>query len=1061
MNTCGCCGTPVAPISVAHRPGLSELALRIGTHRTFLADMRARLSSADLPALAALTTHETPDPAAALLDAWAVVADVLTFYQERIGNEGYLRTATERRSLLEQAALVGYRPRPGVAAGTYLAYTVDENAGPVELPVGARVNSVPGPGEVMQTFETAEPLVARHEWNQLGVRQARPQLASDVVADGLVLSGTTTGLAVGDALLLDLGLGLALTPARVRALEADPEADRTRVTLESWSGAELADEVVRATVRVLADTPAFDVDPKSATARKVLGALARVEERARAGDESSADALSAALDVTRRELEVARRNGWTRLATWLEEGMQRLGRVLPDGTTATRPGRAALRSARGAAGDLTELLDDLAAPPSLQPRGSRQLGRSVETALARGADAYPALLTAMRPALAPSLYGALSRLDGAAPVSPLRVWALRLAVPLFGHNAPQEAQFDGGVFTGFEEWSLEDDEVARAAFLDRDHPDVLVDTPALVTRPATHGFGAAVVTDVKAVEQLSRRAYGLAGKSTRVTFADPWWRPSREHEEAAATFGVDRFDVLRAAVVHCGAEELTLADAPIGEAVCDDEIELDRLYDGLRSGRWMVLSGVRADLPGTSGVRGAELVMLAGVTQRVATVPGTGYLGGGLGSDGGGEPAGVPLPGDALHTFVTLASPLAYCYRRDTVVLHGNVVRATHGETTQEVLGGGDPRKPRQAFKLKQPPLTWTSAPTVTGIDTTLDVRVEDVSWQEARSLVELGPASHGYLTRQDDAGATTVVFGDGVHGARLPSGTDNVRAIYRKGIGKGGNVAAGQLSQLATRPLGIKDVVNPLPATGGADPESRDQVRRNAPLAVLALDRLVSTQDHADFARTFAGVGKASAARLSDGRRQLVHVTIAGVDDAPIDETSDLFRNLTDALHRFGDPALPLKVSVRRLLALVVSAGVKVLPDHHWDTVEPQVRAAVLAVCGFDRRELGEDVLPSEVVAAMQAVRGVDYVDLDVLTAVSAEDVVRRLAAGLGRGQVLGGGRPVAPRATLRRPAPKRVVVQPARLVAGQLRPAELAYLQPGVPDSLILNEIRDEVAR
>ena len=68
-----------------------------------------------------------------------------------------------------------------------------------------------------------------------------------------------------------------------------------------------------------------------------------------------------------------------------------------------------------------------------------------------------------------------------------------------------------------------------------------------------------------------------------------------------------------------------------------------------------------------------------------------------------------------------------------------------------------------------------------------------------------------------------------------------------------------------------------------------RDQARQNAPLAVTALDRLVSTQDYADFARTFAGIGKASATRLSDGRHQLVHVTIAGADDVPSDRNSDL----------------------------------------------------------------------------------------------------------------------------------------------------------------------------
>ena len=67
----------------------------------------------------------TTTSAIALLDAWATVADVLTFYQERIANESYLRTATERVSLVHLAALIGYRPRPGVAAGAFLAFTLE------------------------------------------------------------------------------------------------------------------------------------------------------------------------------------------------------------------------------------------------------------------------------------------------------------------------------------------------------------------------------------------------------------------------------------------------------------------------------------------------------------------------------------------------------------------------------------------------------------------------------------------------------------------------------------------------------------------------------------------------------------------------------------------------------------------------------------------------------------------------------------------------------------------------------------------------------------------------
>src|ERR1051325_9631016 len=174
-------------------------------------------------------------------------------------------------------------------------------------------------------------------------------------------------------------------------------------------------------------------------------------------------------------------------------------------------------------------------------------------------------------------------------------------------------------------------------------------------------------------------------------------------------------------------------------------------------------------------------------------------------------------------------------------------------------------------------------------------------------------------------------------------------------GTGKAGNVRARQLTLLATKPLGVKEVVNPIRASGGADRDSRDQARRNVPVALQALDRLVSLQDYADFARSFAGIGKASARRLSDGRRELVHVTIAGADDIPIDPSSDLYRNLLGALHDLGDPALPVQLAIRGLLLLIMSAGVALQPDYAWDSLEPTVRRAALDTMSFDRRDLGQ----------------------------------------------------------------------------------------------------------
>src|SRR5262245_43723024 len=128
--------------------------------------------------LAGLATHSPRDPSVALLDAFAVVADVLTFYQERIVNEGFLRTATETRSVMEMARAVGHELGPGLAASTWLAFTVEEAAGaPAQVVIepGVRVLSVPGQNERPQTFETLEKTVARPEWNKLRPITAVPQ----------------------------------------------------------------------------------------------------------------------------------------------------------------------------------------------------------------------------------------------------------------------------------------------------------------------------------------------------------------------------------------------------------------------------------------------------------------------------------------------------------------------------------------------------------------------------------------------------------------------------------------------------------------------------------------------------------------------------------------------------------------------------------------------------------------------------------------------------------------------------------------------------------------------
>ena len=206
--------------------------------------------------------------------------------------------------------------------------------------------------------------------------------------------------------------------------------------------------------------------------------------------------------------------------------------------------------------------------------------------------------------------------------------------------------------------------------------------------------------------------------------------------------------------------------------------------------------------------------------------------------------------------------------------------------------------------------------------------------------LYGLRPSDESYLVRHADDGAVTVVFGDGVQGARLPTGVENVTAAYRSGIGAAGMVPAGALTLLMTQPLGVRSVTNPLPASGAADPEQRDDARRNAPLTVLAMERVVSLQDAEDFTRAFAGVGKCSATAVWRRGRQWIHLTVAaaapkpepgglatGMADHRIDATAPLWTNLEDALRAASEPSLSLRLDTYQPVFFNLTAKVLIDP--------------------------------------------------------------------------------------------------------------------------------------
>ena len=251
-------------------------------------------------------------------------------------------------------------------------------------------------------------------------------------------------------------------------------------------------------------------------------------------------------------------------------------------------------------------------------------------------------------------------------------------------------------------------------------------------------------------------------------------------------------------------------------------------------------------------------------------------------------------------------------------------------------------------------------------------------------------------------------------------TGTENVTATYRSGIGSQGLVGADTLTLLQTRPLGIRSVTNPVAASGAADPENLDGARGNAPLGVLTMDRIVSLRDFEDFARGFAGIGKAQAMGLWLGEAHLVHVTVAATGGDVVDPTSALYANLGQAIKAASDPVQQFVVDPHQPLFFNLTAKVLVDPRYEVSAVLTAVRAALLSSFSFERRAFGQPATAAEVVTVVQTVTGVVASDLDQLYRVDDPD---------GHEQQ----------------APQQVVpVAPARLEGRVIRPAQLLLINP-----------------
>ena len=199
-TTCGC-GAFVFPQPIFNPPNLAAVDYRVGDYLVF----RERLLSPVLGEAELFAWRPTADGdlAVQMMEWWAYIADILTFYNERIANEAYLRTAQLPESVNHLVQLLGYRPRPALGArGTLAALLSSGTRLPLRVPAGLQIQSKPGPGQQPQIFEVNLPTTigAPDVVTADVVPTHQPLL--DTAGSTLWLAGKITGLKPGDRFLL-------------------------------------------------------------------------------------------------------------------------------------------------------------------------------------------------------------------------------------------------------------------------------------------------------------------------------------------------------------------------------------------------------------------------------------------------------------------------------------------------------------------------------------------------------------------------------------------------------------------------------------------------------------------------------------------------------------------------------------------------------------------------------------------------------------------------------------------------------------------------------------------
>jgi len=289
--------------------------------------------------------------------------------------------------------------------------------------------------------------------------------------------------------------------------------------------------------------------------------------------------------------------------------------------------------------------------------------------------------------------------------------------------------------------------------------------------------------------------------------------------------------------------------------------------------------------------------------------------------------------------------------------------------------------------------LTWRSDDAVPAITLESTVGTLTEHWSARRDLFSSHAGDTHFVVEPEDDGSARVRFGDDRHGRRPDAGTA-FTATYRVGNATSGNVGADSIAHAVTAEGRIDTVTNPLPARGGAEPETAAEVRRRAPYAFRTQERAVTPADYAEVTERLPGVQRAAAGLRWTGSWHTVFVAVDRVGGDPVDTA--YATDVTDYLDRYRMAGYDLHIHNPIHVSLEINLLVCVDPGYFrsdvrrglLDVLSNRVRAdGTRGLFHPDNFSFGQTVYLSPLYAAARKVPGVQSLEVTRFTRQGEED--------------------------------------------------------------------------